>query len=230
MDLPMTAASALFVAGSHTDIGKTHVACALIRAARAAGRSVEVLKPAVSGFDPDDWADSDPGRLLAALGRDLTLAELDAVSPWRYRAPLSPPMAARLEGRDLRLTELVDFCRGRLTASTADLSMVEGVGGLMSPIAEAATGLDLMKALALPSVLVGGSYLGAMSHTLTALETAKAHGQAVRAIVISQSREPEAPDFHQTLADVAALTGDVPVFGAPLHDTAGWPQAVLAAL
>ena len=62
----------LFVAGAHTEIGKTFVAAALLRAARASGLIVEVLKPVVSGFDAADWAESDPGRLLAASGSPLT--------------------------------------------------------------------------------------------------------------------------------------------------------------
>jgi dethiobiotin synthetase len=139
-------------------------------------------------------------------------------------------MAARLEGRGLRLDDLTAFCRDRLAASPADLTLVEGVGGLMSPIAESATGLELMAALRLPTVLVGGSYLGAMSHTLTALETARAYDLEVSALVISQSRDPDAPDFRETVADIAALSGGAPVIAAPLHDTAGWPQATLAAL
>jgi dethiobiotin synthetase len=159
----------VFVAGAHTDVGKTFVACGLIRAARSAGLAVEAVKPVVSGFDPADWADSDPGRLLAALGRPLTVDALEAMAPWRFAAPLAPPMAARLEQRDLRLSAIADFCAARAAASRADLLVVEGVGGLMSPIAEGATGLQLMSALHYPVVLVGGSYLGSISHTLTAL-------------------------------------------------------------
>lgn len=87
MDTRMTA---LFVAGAHTDIGKTHVACALLRAARARGLSVEALKPVVSGFDFADWAGSDPGRLIDAVGRDRSAAALDAMSPWIFTAPLAP--------------------------------------------------------------------------------------------------------------------------------------------
>ena len=65
-------APAVFIAGAHTDVGKTYVACALIRAARARGLSTDALKPVASDINPDDWRQSDPGRLLAALGRDLT--------------------------------------------------------------------------------------------------------------------------------------------------------------
>ena len=204
----------LFVTGAHTDVGKTYVACAMLRAARANGLSVAALKPAVSGIDPADWSDSDPGRLLAAMGRPLTLAELDAIAPLRFTAPLSPPMAARREGVDLRISTLTDFCRAGLAASAADLVLVEGAGGVMSPMAEDGTGLDLMAALGLPSVVVGGSYLGAISHTLTAIETLRARGLPIAAVVVSQSGEPDAPDFAQTVDSVAAFAGDARIIAA----------------
>jgi dethiobiotin synthetase len=204
----------LFITGAHTDVGKTYVACAMLRAARAKGLSVSALKPAVSGIDPADWADSDPGRLLAAMDRPLTLAELDAIAPLRFAAPLSPPMAARLEGVDLRLSQLTQFCQAGRAASAADLTLVEGAGGVMSPMAEDGTGLDLMLALGLPSVLVGGSYLGAISHTLTAVETLRARGLPIEAVVVSQSADPDAPDFAQTVESVAAFAGGLKVIAA----------------
>jgi dethiobiotin synthetase len=216
----------LFIAGAHTDVGKTYAACAILREARAAGRSVQALKPVVSGFDPDDWAASDPGRLLSALGRPLTMAELRAVSPLQFVAALSPPMAARLEGVDLRLEVLERFCREGLAASAADLTLVEGVGGVMSPIAEDATGLDLMIALGLPSVLVGGSYLGGVSHTLTAIETLRARGLAIEAVVVSQDGSPDAPDFDQTVESVVRFAGGLRVIAARRGDEA-WAQALL---
>ncbi len=210
----------LFVTGAHTDVGKTYVACAMLRAARARGLSVAALKPAVSGIDEADWAQSDPGRLLAAMGRPLTLAELDAIAPLRFTAPLSPPMAARLEEVDLRISTLTDFCRAGLAASAADLMLVEGAGGVMSPMAEDGTGLDLMVSLGLPSVVVGGSYLGAISHTLTAIETLRARGLPIAAVVISQSGEPDAPDFAQTVDSVAAFAGEVKIIAAARDDEA----------
>jgi dethiobiotin synthetase len=218
---------ALFVAGSHTDVGKTHAACALIRAARTRALAVDALKPVVSGFDGQDWEESDPGRLLAALGRPPTAEALDAISPLRFRAALSPPMAARLEGVGLSLAQMVRFCRSGLAASAADLMLVEGVGGVMSPIAEDATGLDLMMALGLPTVLVGGSYLGAISHTLTAIETLRARNLPILAVVVSESGEPGAPDFRETVASVAAFARDLAVVGAARDEVPSWPSLVL---
>lgn len=215
----------LFIAGAHTDVGKTYVACAILRAARTARRSVAAFKPVVSGFDPADWEQSDPGRLLAALDRPLSVGELDAISPLRFTAALSPPMAARLEGVDLRLAQLERFCREGLAASTADLTLVEGVGGVMSPIAEDATGLDLMIALGLPSVLVGGSYLGGVSHTLTAIETLRGRGLEIEAVVVSQDGDPGAPDFDQTVEAVSAFAPGLRVLAARRGDE-GWARAL----
>jgi dethiobiotin synthetase len=219
---------ALFVAGAHTDVGKTFCASALIRAARGQGLSVDALKPVVSGFDAEDWADSDPGRLLAALGTPLTPKTLDSISPLRFRAALSPPMAARLEGVSLGLAQLRTFCHDGLSASSADLMLIEGVGGVMSPIADDATCLDLMTALRLPTVLVGGSYLGAISHTLTALEVLRGRGLPVVALVVSQSDDPEAPDFRETVASVATFAGDVAVLAAPRGETQSWTSLILS--
>jgi dethiobiotin synthetase len=220
----------LFVAGAHTEIGKTHVACALIRAARARGLTTDAFKPVVSGIEPDALADSDPGRLLAALGRPLSAESLDAISPWRFSAPLAPPMAAALEGRPLPLAPLAEACRAWLAASTADLALVEGVGGLMSPIADHATCLDLVLALDAPALLVGGAYLGAISHTLTALEVLKSRGRAPLALVVSEDAGPDAPDFAQTVALVREHAGGAPVFAAGRHADDGWAIEVVSIL
>lgn len=198
---------AIFVAGAHTDVGKTYVGCAILGAARAAGRSVDAFKPVVSGIDLADWADSDPGRLLAALGRPLDAEALDDIAPLRFTAPLSPPMAAALEGRRLVLSDLVEPCARRVAGNTADLLLVEGAGGVMSPMAEDGLCLDLMIALRLPLVLVGGSYLGSISHTLTALEVTLSRGLAVSAVVLSESAGPGLPDFDQTVEAVARFGG-----------------------
>lgn len=222
--------TAVFVAGAHTDVGKTFVACGLIIAARTAGLTVEALKPVASGFDPADWADSDPGRLLAALGRAPTPAELERITPWRLAAPLAPPMAAALEGRPLPLAPIVAHCAQGIAQSGADLVVIEGVGGLMSPLADGATGLDLMLALGLPVLLVGGGYLGAISHTLTALSVLQSQGLGVAAVVVSQDADPAAPDFASAVALTAAHATPTPVLAAPRDGPGGWAQAALAGL
>jgi len=214
---------ALFVAGTGTDLGKTHIACALLRAARARSLSVDAFKPVVSGFDPAAPETSDPARLAATLGRPDAWSE---ISPRRYRAPLAPNLAARLEGETLAMADLVADCRTWLDTRDTDLALVEGAGGVMSPMTDDATNLELMTALGLPVLLVAGSYLGTASHLLTALEVLRARGLTVAAIVISESLD--APDLAQTVEMLRAFERQTPIVVAPRDPE--WNAAELADL
>lgn len=204
----------LFVAGAGTDVGKTFVAAALICELMKRGLAVDALKPVVSGFDAADWSQSDPGRLLAALGRPLTERNLDKISPWRFTAPLSPEMAARLEGRSIDFAAVLGFCRERIAASSESLVVVEGAGGVASPVGEETTGLDLMAGLGAPVVMIAGSYLGAISHAITAIESVRARGLSIRALVVSESDDAGTP-FQATVAAIARLSKLGPVIAAP---------------
>lgn len=200
----------LFVTGTGTDLGKTHIGCALLRAARAKGLIVDAFKPVVSGFDPAEPETSDPARLAAAMGRPDDWAQ---ISPRRYRAPLAPNLAARLEGETLAMADLVADCRAWLETRDVDLVLVEGAGGVMSPMTDDATNLDLMVALGLPVLLVAGSYLGTASHLLTALEVVRARGLTIAAIVVSESLD--APDLTQTVDMLRAFERQTPIIVAP---------------
>ncbi len=163
--------SAIFVTATGTDVGKTFVAVSLIRHLRRQGHEVEAIKPVLSGFDPNEAAASDPGMLLDALGLPVTADEIERISPWRFRAPLSPDLAASMEGRRIDVADVVAFCQNAV-AVRRDVLLIEGVGGIMVPLDDQRTILDVMMALGLPLILVTGSYLGSISHTLTALELA----------------------------------------------------------
>lgn len=209
----MTPLPALFVVGAGTEIGKTYTTAALVSRLRGQGRRVRALKPLASGVPPldhPDFAESDTGRLLAAQGLAITPETVAACSPWRFAAPLAPDLAAAREGRNLTLADLVGWCRACLAETRADETVViEGVGGLMSPITEAATGLDWLKAQKIPALLVSGSYLGAISHALTAVETLRAHGVPLNGLVVSES--PGAPTSPGTVAGQIARHAGVPV-------------------
>jgi dethiobiotin synthetase len=213
----------LFVAGTGTDLGKTHIACALLRAARARSLSVDAFKPVVSGFDPAAPQTSDPARLALAMGRPDAWPQ---ISPRRYRAPLAPNLAAHLEGDTLAMADLIADCRTWLDTRDVDLALVEGAGGVMSPMTDDATNLDLMVALGLPVLLVAGSYLGTASHLLTALEVLRARDLTVAAIVISESLD--APDLIQTVAMLRTFERQTPIVVAPRDP--GWVAGELAEL
>lgn len=203
----------LFVAGTGTDVGKTYVTATLIQALVSNGRSVEALKPVVSGFDPASPEASDPAVLLAALGRAATAEALAEVSPWRFPEPLSPPIAARREGKVIDAYEVAALCRQRLNKAHDRLLVVESAGGIMSPLSEKTTMLDLAAALALPVVLVAGSYLGTVSHTLTALAAMAARKITPIAVVVSASED--APPLNETAEALRAFVTDAPVLVVP---------------
>ncbi len=188
----MSARLAFFVTGAGTELGKTFVASGLARVFRARGHAVAVRKPVMSGFDPARPGESDAGRLLEAAGLPVTEASLDAVSPWRFALPLSPDMAAVREGRDIDFTVLLQFCRGAVAASP-DVLLVAGVGGAMAPVGGRHTNRDLAQALGIPAILVGGTYLGAISHLLTAAAALDASGVELAALVLSESETSPVP-------------------------------------
>ena len=201
---------AVFVAGAGTEIGKTYVTAALTRRLRATG-PVLALKPLASGVAPVDdpaFAESDTAHLLAAQGLPVEAATVEACSPWRFAAPLAPDQAAALEGRRLALDEIVGWCHRRI-ASADGAVVIEGVGGLMSPITEEATNLDWIGALGIPVILVSGSYLGAISHALTAAEVLRLRGLPLRAIAVSETEG--APTPPEVIAEAIARHTPVPV-------------------
>ncbi|MGU3536502.1 dethiobiotin synthase [Methylobacterium sp. A54F] len=220
----MSPAPALFVAGAGTEIGKTYVTAALARHLRALGRPPRVLKPLASGVPPltdSAFAESDTARLLAAQGLAVTPETVAACSPWRFAAPLAPDLAAAREGRSLALPELVAWCAAHAAAARPGTPLlIEGVGGLMSPVTPEATGLDWLAALGLPALLVSGSYLGAISHALTAVETLRAHRIALAGLVVSES--PGAPTPPGTVAEAIGRHAGSPV--AVIARGAGWPE------
>lgn len=207
--------TAIFVTGTGTDIGKTFVSAALIRHWRAAGRSVDAIKPVVSGFNAAAPAASDPGALLEALGRPLTAAEIDRIAPWRFAAALSPDLAARQEGRVMEFNALIRFCDEAI-ARKNDFLLIEGVGGVMVPLGGSHTVLDWMKALRLPLLLVTGSYLGTISHTLTALHVLAQRNLDIAAIVVSESEsERGGATLGDTVATIGRFANGIEVVGVP---------------
>lgn len=205
--------SAYFVTATGTDIGKTFVTAGLIRHLRNAGENVDAFKPVVSGFDIVTAALSDPGVLLGALDEAVTPESLDRLSPWRFAAPLSPDMAAAREGQSLDFDAIVSTCKKRIAQSEGTL-FIEGVGGVMVPLDDTHTVLDWMKALDLPLIVVTGSYLGTISHTLTAMECLSRKGLAVKALVINDSGDGAVP-MEETKAALARFLPDVTLAALP---------------
>jgi dethiobiotin synthetase len=175
-----------FITATGTDAGKTFVAEGLARAWRARGRQVRALKPVMSGYDAAAPERSDAGRLLAACGLAPTAANVDAISPWRFAAPVSPDRAAVFEDRRMDFDDLLAWSRREIIRSD-DALLIEGIGGVMVPLDAHHTVREWIAALELPVLLVAGTYLGAISHTLSALAALRAAGVVPAAVVVNES-------------------------------------------
>jgi dethiobiotin synthetase len=205
--------TAYFVTSTGTDIGKTFVTAGLIRQLRGESRAAAALKPLVSGYDPSVVETSDPAVLLRAMGRPVSADEIAAIAPFRFRAPLSPDIAAAREGRSVDVDALVQFSREAIAAHDGTL-FIEGVGGIMVPLDADRTVLDWMAALGVPIILVVGGYLGTISHTLTALDVLAKRSLAVATIVVSEKDNDTVP-LEDTVASIARFSRGAEVIGLP---------------
>lgn len=208
--------TAYFVTSSGTGTGKTLVTAALTHQLRKARQGVSALKPVLSGYEDVDAQTSDSGIILSALGKDATPEAVARITPWRFAAPLSPDMAASREDRAIDFAALCDFCRDRIIEAAAknETALIEGVGGVLVPLTGGDTVADWIGALDVKPILVVGSYLGALSHGLTAWETMNAHGIPPVSVIISQSSDaPVALD--ETAATLARFLPATPIVALP---------------
>lgn len=206
--------AAIFATATGTDTGKTFVTAGLIRHLRALGRSSEAIKPIMSGFDPANAKNSDAGILLTALGRAVTDENIARISPWRFSAPLSPDMAASREGRTIDLDTLIGHSRAAIASTKADVFFIEGIGGVMVPLDDRHTVADWMAALKVPVLLVAGSHLGTISHTLTCLDVLARRDLEIAAIAVSETMESTVP-LDETVDAIARFAGATPTIGIP---------------
>lgn len=175
--------SGLFVTGTDTGVGKTYVACALLRALRERGVDAGAMKPVETGVGP---AGPDDARRLAeaAGGGDA----LDDVCPQRFSLPAAPSVAAAAEGRRVELAA-VRKAWARLRARHGWL-LVEGAGGLLVPLSEGTTMAELAGELGLRLLVVARAALGTINHTLLTLEVARARGLPIAGVVVSHADGP----------------------------------------
>jgi dethiobiotin synthetase len=162
-----------FVAATDTGVGKTILTAALVAALRAAGEPVRVRKPVLTGLDEPPPHDHE--LLAAASGEDP-----QEVAPLRYGPAVSPHLAAALAGRAIDVAAVIDDIR-----AAGPLVIVEGIGGLLVPLADGWDVRRLARELDLGLVIAARPGLGTINHTLLSIEAARAGGIEPRAVVLT---------------------------------------------
>ncbi len=192
----------LFVVGTDTGVGKTRAAAAIARTWAGAGHRVGVLKPVSSGGEARGGGVLSPDAvlLIEATGRDFPH---DRAAPIVFEEALAPPVAARRLGTPLDFETLATAVEASLAwwADRADVMVVEGVGGLLCPIAEGATVADLAIRLDFPLIIVAHRGLGTLNHTLLTVEAARARALRIAGVILNGARPPSDPVAEATNAE-----------------------------
>jgi dethiobiotin synthetase len=198
----------IFITSTGTGIGKTTLTSSLLTWDRAHEQRFTASKPIITGWPEStpDIQQTDTGILLQAQGLPSNAENIQACTPWRFPDPLTPDMAARKAGRSIDISELLSYSREKILRAQQhqQIHLMEGVGGIMSPIWGNFTNLEWIKALECPCILVVGSYLGTLSHTLTAVAVLQQHGIPILAVVIDET-PGSTVDFEDTCTYLATL-------------------------
>lgn len=209
-------AAGLFITGTGTGVGKTYVAALIARALHESGARVGVYKPVASGCEMlgGKLVSPDAVALWQAAGQP---GMLDQVCPQVFAAPLAPHLAARAEGRKVDSNQLrsgIEYWR-----ETSDFVIVEGAGGLMSPIGDDDYNADLAEEFGFPLVVVAANELGTINATLQTLITASTYrdGLAVAGIVLNSPRVSESDPSTDSNADELARRCVPPLLSEVSH-------------
>ncbi|MCA9079529.1 MAG: dethiobiotin synthase [Planctomycetaceae bacterium] len=206
----------VFITGTDTNVGKTCLAAALIRALRSRGVRVGAYKPVCSGAETAAhgsvcWPDID--ALTEAIG-DSDFDEL--VCPTRLTAPLAPPVAARLEGRELSLNAMLAGLR--CWEERADFIVVEGVGGWLCPLTATETVRDFAMTLGWPVLVIAAQRLGTINHTLLTVESVRQAGLPLVGVALNEaSGDPDASAAGN--AEQIERYGGGPILGVLRHSS-----------
>ncbi len=180
-----------FVTGTDTGVGKTHLTALLLSALRQSGVDAVPMKPVQTGCVRRGGLLVAPDLeiALAAAGISPTPDEKRLMCPARFRTPCAPDLAAARAGEKIRLRELIAAYR-QLAARHACV-VVEGAGGILAPLNARETMLDLMRALALPVLLVARTGLGTINHTLLSLAALRAAKLPLAGVVLNATHRGE---------------------------------------
>ncbi|WP_020167827.1 MULTISPECIES: dethiobiotin synthase [Methylotenera] len=190
---------AFFITGTDTGIGKTYVACKLIRQYIAQGYKVVGMKPVAAGCEliNGEWVNDDVLKLEAAsnikVPRELT-------NPYSFKEPIAPHIAAELAGEVIELAVIKQAFN--VLSEMADIVIVEGAGGFLVPLNDTVSMADLAGALNIPIILVVGIRLGCINHALLTAEAIQARNVSLAGWVANPI-EPKMQQYNNNVEVIA---------------------------
>lgn len=175
-----------FITATGTDIGKTFFVENFCRQLIKEGKKIKVIKPVISGFDDAD-ENGDLHKILRALNKIPSQENFNEISLYRFKEPLSPNIAAAKENQKIDFEKIVQFCQEKIDDAQKNNHhlLIEGAGGVMTPISDDKTFADLISVLKIPAILIAGNYLGTISHTLTAVKALQSYNIEIAKIILN---------------------------------------------
>ncbi|MGD9852967.1 MAG: dethiobiotin synthase [Nitrospirales bacterium] len=219
MSVP-TAPRSLFITATDTGVGKTVITGALLVAFQQQGEKVGVCKPIETGIHPQQEEQSDMARLRQVCSPAPTPA---SICLYRYEPPLSPLACSRRIGSPINLTSILHHCQD--LARQHAITLIEGAGGLFTPLTPTQSILDLIKALQVPCLVVGRTDLGAINHALLTLRTLRQAGIPTHALVLNESSPAD-----KSLTAISQRTSTVELIrelvSAPIFGPIGYENTI----
>jgi len=174
---------AYFITGTDTDVGKTYVACKLIRDYIAQGYKAVGMKPVAAGceFVNGEWINEDVLKLIQASN---VVAPRELVNHYCFNEPIAPHIAAEKTGVKIEIEVIKQAFDALVTM--ADIVVIEGAGGFLVPINNRQSMADLAVALNIPIILVVGMKLGCINHALLTVEAIKVRQLALHGWIANE--------------------------------------------
>ena len=216
----------VFITGTDTEVGKTHVAVGIIQALVREGLRVAVMKPVAAGADPTPQGlrNTDALQLMRAANVDTSY---ERVNPFCFPLPASPHIAARSAGIGVDLAVIKRAFEIIAGDADTDAVVVEGAGGWLAPISDTETMADMARALNLPVVLVVGLRLGCLNHALLTAQAIEASGLPLAGWIANHVQ----PRFEHADENIALLTRRLraPLLASVAFDASGAAPALTSA-
>ena len=182
----------LFITGTNTEVGKTFVTCEMLKHLVKYKKSTAAFKPVETGCNKNNkiLQPNDSKRFFKVLGKTLSL---DLINPYRFIPPISPNRAIRLAKKNITLN---DYCDKLNLLNTHDYILIEGAGGVCSPLSCDGLNIDFAKKVKMDSILVARDEIGVINNVILSINTFIKYKLNLKAIVLNRinTKQPRGMD------------------------------------
>lgn len=203
MTRPVRQPCGVFITGTDTGVGKTIVTAAVATALNAQGINTGVMKPIATGDSDQTAALSDSDWLTSVTG---VCDPPDLIAPYRFRTAAAPLISAARDGQAIEPARIIEAFQA--LSARHDCVVVEGIGGVLVPVAPALFVADLAKQMGLPVLVVARARLGSINHTLLTLECLRTRGVPILGLVFNDPAPPPSSDQSDTVQTILRLSGN----------------------